>query len=155
MSVKFAVSLICSLAASLVVVATASAQTQYTKTVGAVVEYDVVDFCLAADDQLSYRLRFTASVTGEGKKPPSKIRVMYQVVDTTSKWTLTSRVINLKKSHGYTRDTRRIVATAGHKLAYRVKMSFRAFGRTWRDSKVYPDEVPSVLELRGLGLPSC
>lgn len=151
---KLAVAAVSALAAFALVVSTATAQT-VKSSIEVRVGLQAVDFCMASSTELSYRLKFTAKVKTNGVPFPNKIRVAYQLLDKTANMTLGSRAINLRKSAGYAKKSRRVYAPVGHKMQYRVKFTYHAYGRTLGESDKFADEIPTTEELFSLGVPGC
>lgn len=151
---KLALTLALALVAVLAAVSSASAVT-YTKSLKVLVSYQAFDGCMAASDLLSYRLNFAAQVEAVGVTAPTKVRVSYQLFDKTDKTTRGSGALNLRESSGFQKSTRRIYVPAGHKMSYRLKMSYHVEGKVDRVSKRFTDQIPTTGELADMALPSC
>ncbi len=119
------------------------------------VGYGGVDGCRVDDERISYRFFAQGKVTFDGISPPKRIRAAYQLVDKDTGWTIASRIMNLNKSAGYSKKSKRFVVTAGHTITERVKFTYRALGRNrsfWKKSK---QVMPTKEELEASGVPYC
>ncbi len=119
------------------------------------VQYGEVDGCRVDEDRISYRFVADGKVDYNGIAPPKRIRAAYQIIDKTTGWTIASRVINLKKSTGYKKRSKRFTVPAGHEYSMRVNFTYRVGGRTRQFGKSSTDLAPTREELDQLGVVYC
>jgi hypothetical protein len=117
--------------------------------------YSVSNICRTAPDVVTYKLKFKATVKRSGVPKPEKVRVGYQVLDSTTKKVLRSGVTNLKRKNGYTAKSSRITATAGQQLTYHLTGKYTVLGDDTKAKFTYPDFIPSVEQMDAAGFPSC
>lgn len=111
------------------------------------VNYDVTNLCRTAPDVLTYKLKFKAKIKRSGVDKPSKVRIGYQVVDSSSLQVVRSGVTNLKRKSGYSAKTSTITARAGQGLTYHLNMKYSVAGKTSKSKISSPDTIPSVAQM--------
>ncbi len=133
-----------------------SAQTASAKSIRVTAAYGFSGLCVPAQSEISYRLTFSAAVKVSGVAKPRSVRISYQIIDRTSGFTLRSGTTTLQRKRGYKgAKTPRFTASASHVLNYKLKMSYKAFGRTLKSSKTFVDPIPTADDINYSGLPAC
>ncbi|MGH2959627.1 MAG: hypothetical protein ACRDKE_08480 [Solirubrobacterales bacterium] len=143
-------SLVSAFVIALVAVPAANAAYIYV-TVG----YEATNLCRTAPDVLTYKLKFKAKIKRSGVPKPAKVRIGYQVLDSSSLAVVRSGVTNLKRSNGYSGKTSTISGTAGQGLTYHLNMKYTVLGKTSKSKISSSDTIPSVEQMDAAGVPNC
>lgn len=126
---------------------TAAAETTTTKSYTVELAYGGIDGCKYDSTHASFRMRLEGTVTTVGLSKPSTIKVTYQIIDKSTKWTIASRSVTLKKSKGYKADSRRYTVESGHSYTTKIRMSYKIGGKTRRSSEKTSDAAPTREEI--------
>lgn len=135
-------SLVSAFVVAMVAVPTANAA--YIKVT---VNYSFANICRPAPDVLTYKLKFKGKVERSGIPKPEKVRIGYQVVDSSTLAVVRSGVTNLKRSSGYTGKTSTITARAEQGLTYHLNMKYTVLGKTSKTKISSPDTIPTVADM--------
>lgn len=111
------------------------------------VSYKVTNLCRSAPDVLTYKLKFKAKIKRSGVAKPKKVRIGYQVVDSSSLAVVRSGVTNLKRKSGYSSKTSTITARADQGLTYHLNMKYTVNRKSSKTKISSPDTVPSVAQM--------
>jgi hypothetical protein len=111
------------------------------------VSYEATNLCRTAPDVLTYKLKFKAKIKRSGVDKPDKVRIGYQVVDSSSLAVVRSGVTNLKRKSGYSAKTSTITARADQGLTYHLNMKYTVEGKTSKSKISSPDTIPSVAQM--------
>jgi hypothetical protein len=111
------------------------------------VSYEATNLCRTAPDVLTYKLKFKAKIKRSGVEKPEKVRIGYQVVDSSSLEVVRSGVTNLKRSSGYSAKTTTITARADQGLTYHLNMKYTVGGKSSKSKISSPDTIPSVAKM--------
>jgi hypothetical protein len=111
------------------------------------IAYGGIEGCKYDDEHASFRMRIEGAVKAVGMEKPSTIKVTYQVYDKTTKWTIASRAVTLKKSKGYKLSSYRYTQEAGHTYVTRIRAAYTIGGKKRRISEKTTEAAPTKEEL--------
>lgn len=104
-------------------------------------------FSLVSSFVPTHKLKFKAKIKRSGVDKPEKVRIGYQVVDSSSLQVVRSGITNLKRSSGYTAKTSTITARADQSLTYHLNMKYTVGGKSSKSKISSPDTIPSVAQM--------
>lgn len=119
-------------------------------------KYDFVNACRPAAGQVRFQVKFGAKFTRKNSAYPSSVKYSYSVRDQNGV-SFASGSVKLKKSGGWKKLSKELVAASGTTVYFSIKGSFRSpsTGNLLKNSDSFSFALATDAELIANGVPPC